>query len=60
MTHPDAASFWAAMTTGGPLRALANRRGEAFMQARRDEFLALAPRGPWRHEPRARWVVARR
>ena len=60
MEHPDAETYWAEATTGGSMRALANARGEAFMSARREEFLRLAPAGPWRHRPRARWIVARR
>jgi SAM-dependent methyltransferase len=60
MSQPDAQTFWEAMATGGPLRALANARGPDFMRARRREFLELAPAGAWRHEPRARWIVATR
>ncbi|MGH3383479.1 MAG: class I SAM-dependent methyltransferase [Nocardioidaceae bacterium] len=60
MDHPDAETFWAAMTSGGPLRAMANARGDTFMQARRQEFLELAPSGRWRHRPQARWIVAGR
>jgi SAM-dependent methyltransferase len=57
MSHPDAGAFWEAMTTGGPLRALANARGPEFMRARRQEFLHLAPAGPWHHSPQARHIV---
>ena len=60
MEHPDAATYWTEATTGGSMRALAATRGEAFMDARREEFLRLAPSGPWRHRPRARWIVAHR
>lgn len=60
MSHPDAATFWAAMTDGGPLRALVIARGEAFMSDLRQRFMELAPSGPWRHSPRARWIVATR
>lgn len=60
MSHPDAATFWDAMANGGPLRAFANARGDAVMRAARAEFVRLAPAGPWRHRPRARWIVARR
>ncbi len=60
MSHPDAETFWTAMTRGGPLRTLANRRGERYMLDRRDEFLDLAPTGPWHHRPRAQWITARR
>lgn len=58
MAHPDARSFWEAMTTGGPLRAMTNARGHAFMQTLRQEFLQSAPTGRWRHQPRARWILA--
>jgi SAM-dependent methyltransferase len=60
MSHPDAETFWAAMVSGGPLRALAISRGDAFMRTVRQEFLGLAPVGQWHHHPRARWIVARR
>jgi SAM-dependent methyltransferase len=60
MDHDDAATFWEAVTGGGHLHALAIARGAAFMGMVREEFLALAPDGPWRHSPRARWIVARR
>jgi SAM-dependent methyltransferase len=60
MSHPDATTFWEAMTTGGPLRALANARGEDFIRMAGAEFVRLAPSGPWRHRPRAGWIVARR
>jgi SAM-dependent methyltransferase len=59
MHHPDARTFWAAVTDGGPLRPLAIARGESFMRALRQSFLARAPAGPWRHLPRARSIVAR-
>jgi hypothetical protein len=58
--HPDADTFWTAIANGGSLHALAITQGEAFMRARKREFLALAPAGPWRHLPRARWIVAHR
>ncbi|MGH3715951.1 MAG: class I SAM-dependent methyltransferase [Micromonosporaceae bacterium] len=60
MSHPDPETLWTAMTTGGSLRAMALRRGEAGMRPLRAEFLRLAPAGEWRHRPRARWIVARR
>lgn len=58
--HPDAETFWTAMVDGGPLHSLAITRGKAFIRARGREFLAMAPRGPWRHQPQARWIVAHR
>jgi SAM-dependent methyltransferase len=60
MSHPDASTFLEAMTTGGPLRALANARGEKFMHTLAQQFLRSAPAGPWHHQPQARWIVARR
>ena len=60
MSHPDAGTFWDAFTNGGPLRALAIARGEGVMRDLREEFIRLAPSGPWHHLPRARWMVARR
>jgi SAM-dependent methyltransferase len=60
MSHPDGATFLEAMITGGPLRALANVRGDTFMHTLAQEFLRSAPAGPWHHEPQARWIVARR
>jgi len=59
MDHPDARTFWDAFTNGGPLRALAIARGQEVMRGLREEFIRLAPTGPWRHLPRARWIVAR-
>jgi SAM-dependent methyltransferase len=60
MSHPDAATFFDAHTRSGPLRPLAAARGDAFVTRLREEFLRRAPAGEWRHEPRARHIVARR
>lgn len=60
MDHDDAESFWAAMANSGPLRALAMTRGDAFMQATRQEFINRAPAGRWHHQPQARLIVATR
>jgi SAM-dependent methyltransferase len=60
MAHPDAETFFAAVTTGGPLRALADRAGEAFVARLRRDFLIRAPTGPWHHEPGARHLLASR
>jgi SAM-dependent methyltransferase len=60
MSHPDAETYWTAVTTAGPLRARAIARGEAYMAEMRDKFLQLAPTGPWNHHPRARFIFARR
>lgn len=60
MSHLDAATFFDAHTRSGPLRALADVRGEAFIDHLREEFLRRAPAGEWHHQPRARHIVARR
>lgn len=60
MVHPDAASFFEAHTRSGPLRALANARGAAFIADLRERFLAQAPTGQWEHHPQARHLVAHR
>lgn len=58
ISHPDAETFWTAMTDGGPLRRLALSRGEDFMTDLRGRFLAQAPSGPIEHRPTARWILA--
>ena len=58
MAHPDAATFFTAVTTGGPLRALADRRGEAFVDQLRRAFLDRAPSGAWHHRPAACHLLA--
>jgi SAM-dependent methyltransferase len=60
MAHPDAAAFFDAFTRDGPLRPLANARGDAFMAQLREEFLRRAPVGEWHHRPTARHLVLRR
>ncbi len=60
MTHPDAGTFFDEVTTGGPLRTLADTRGEQFISDLRRAFLARAPRGPWTHRPNARHLLASR
>ncbi|WP_049559882.1 class I SAM-dependent methyltransferase [Nonomuraea sp. SBT364] len=60
MSHPDAATFFDAHVRSGPMRPLADARGEAFVGRLRAEFLSGAPAGEWRHRPRARHLVARR
>lgn len=60
MSHPDAATFWSAATTGGSLRAFARAQPPEVVAALRAEFLAQAPAGPWSHLPRARCIVATR
>ncbi len=60
MSHPDAATFWRAVTEGGHLRALANARGEAYMRRVEREFLAKAPAGPWEHHPTASLKIVKK
>ena len=60
MSHPDATTFFDAYTRCGPLRPLADARGEAFVARLRDEFVRHSPTGVWEHRPRARHIVARR
>ncbi|MGH3434769.1 MAG: class I SAM-dependent methyltransferase [Thermocrispum sp.] len=59
VSHPDAATFFAAMTTGGPGRAAARTMPPGDLEALRTRFLEQAPGGEWTHTPRARHVVAR-
>jgi SAM-dependent methyltransferase len=58
MTHPDAATCFDAHIRSGPLRALADEKGPAYVARLRTEFLRRAPAGEWRHRPRARHIVA--
>lgn len=60
ISHADAATFFDAYTQSGPMRALANARGAAFVRATRRRFLAAAPSGVWQHSPAARLIAARR
>lgn len=60
MSHPDAATFFAAHTGAGPMRPLVTARGEEFTDRLRAEFLRRSPDGGWRHRPSARHLVARR
>ncbi|OLZ51268.1 methyltransferase type 11 [Amycolatopsis keratiniphila subsp. nogabecina] len=59
MAHPDADTFFTAHTRSGPMRPLADARGEEFTAVLREEFLRRAPEGEWRHRPSARHIVAR-
>lgn len=59
MVHPDADTFFTAHTRSGPMRPLADARGEEFIAVLREEFLRRAPEGEWRHRPSARHIVAR-
>lgn len=58
MAHPDAATFFDAVTTGGPLRVLADQHGDEFVRELRQAFLTRAPTGPWTHHPGARHLLA--
>lgn len=60
MSHPDAPTFFTAVTNSGPLRPLATTRGEAFISQLRNDFLQAAPPGPLTHHPPARLILARR
>lgn len=60
MTHEGPAEFWDAMSSSGPLAALALARGPDLMTRLRDEFLAAAPAGEWTHQPTARLVTGTR
>ncbi|MBE1578088.1 class I SAM-dependent methyltransferase [Amycolatopsis roodepoortensis] len=59
MIHPDADTFFTAHTRSGPMRPLADARGEEFIAALRAEFLRRSPEGEWRHRPAARHIVGR-
>ncbi|MFD5250328.1 class I SAM-dependent methyltransferase [Amycolatopsis sp. NPDC058340] len=59
MVHPDADTFFTAHTRSGPMRPLADARGEEFIAELREAFLRKAPEGEWRHRPSARHIVAR-
>ncbi|TDD32286.1 class I SAM-dependent methyltransferase [Nonomuraea terrae] len=60
ITHPDAPTFFDAYTRSGPLRGLANARGDAFISRLRAEFLRRAPTGELNHRPSARLITAHR
>lgn len=60
ITHPDAAAYFDAYTRCGPLRALVDARGAAFVERLREEFLRGTPAGEWHHRPHARHIVAHR
>ncbi|HET7538950.1 MAG TPA: class I SAM-dependent methyltransferase [Polyangiaceae bacterium] len=60
MQHDDARSFWHALTRLGPLRALANARGEAFVAELGTRFEATLPQGPLVHTPEARLLLIER
>lgn len=60
MSHANASAIFDAYTRWGPMRTLANARGDTFMNQLREEFLRRAPAGEWKHRPRARLIVAHR
>lgn len=59
ITHPSAAAYFDAVTESGPLRAVALRRGPAYIAQLREQYLRRAPSGEWTHHPRAWHLVAR-
>jgi SAM-dependent methyltransferase len=60
MAHEDSRTMWRALTHLGPLRALMLTRGENFVAALGDEFVAQLPSGPLSHSPAARLLVIER
>ena len=58
--HPDARTFWQALTQLGPLRGLALARGEAFVARLGTRFEAEFPPGPLIHSPEARLLLIER
>ena len=60
MKHDDAPSYWQALTQLGPLRGLANARGQAFVAELGTRFAAALPHGPLEHTPEARLLLIER
>ena len=60
ISHEDAQTAWQALTCLGPLRGLAQARGEDFVAALGEAFVAELPPGPLTHTPEARLMVAQR
>lgn len=58
---PCPAGMWEGMTRSGPWHAQRVRRGDAFVDGLRDDFLApYAPQEPLAHNPAARLLVLRK
>jgi ubiquinone/menaquinone biosynthesis C-methylase UbiE len=60
MRHDDARSVWQALTRLGPLRALAQARGQALVDQLGTRFEAELPAGPIVHTPEARLLLIER
>jgi len=60
MRHEDARSVWQALTRLGPLRALAQARGQALIEQLGARFEAEFPPGPVVHTPEARLLLIER
>jgi SAM-dependent methyltransferase len=61
MEWPDGEAIWEYMTRGGPWHYTRLRRGDAFMDDVKSEFLQIHPMGQVvRHAPRARLLVLRK
>ena len=61
MEWPDGEAIWEGMTRGGPWALTRLRRGDAFMEGIKSEFLQVYPAGQVvRHTPRARLLVLRK
>ncbi len=60
MRHDDARGVWQALTRLGPLRALAQARGQALVDQLGARFEAEFPPGPLVHTPAARLLLIER
>jgi trans-aconitate methyltransferase len=60
MRHDDARGVWQALTRLGPLRALAQARGQALVDQLGSRFEAEFPPGPVVHTPEARLLLIER
>lgn len=60
MRHDSASSVWQALTHLGPLRALAQAKGQALVEQLGTRFEAEFPPGPISHTPAARLLLIER
>jgi len=60
MQHDHPLGFWQALTRLGPLRALANARGDAFVAELGTRYEAALPKGALSHTPEARLLLIER
>src|SRR6478736_6809888 len=60
MRHDSASSIWHALTRLGPLRALAQAKGQALVDQLGTRFEAEFPPGPISHTPEARLLLIER